>query len=100
MGGASFHKARLMQSKRSPARFAWPVLGSCLRSAGNECVPCDAVCCPSLVTGGHSGWGAAAPCPCPYIQFPMLDEFVRTVPTYILIILRSFVLNIKASYRC
>lgn len=44
--------------------------------------------------------GAAAPCPCPYIQFPMLDEFVRTVPTYILIVLRSIALNIKASYHC
>lgn len=58
------------------------------------------LCCPSLVTGGHSGWGAAAPRPRPYIQFPMLDEIRRIDPTYILIVLRSIALNLKASYRC
>lgn len=84
----------IQNSERSPARFpGLPALGSCLRSAGNECVSCDAVLSES---GGHLGWGAAAPRPLPYI-FAMLDEFRRTVPTPgALIVLRSFALNIKS----
>lgn len=58
----------LLQGKNG-ASLGLPVCLACaLVYAGKECVPYDAVCCPSLVTGGHSGWGAAAPRPCPSVH--------------------------------